>query len=145
VIRPSVFLLALSLQGFASLSLSAQTNGDTASRSAAGAYSEDQATRGETAYRSYCSSCHETSFHTDEQFRFNWFGRTVYDLFKILKTTMPEDNVGGLTDDEYTRVIAYILKLNGFPAGADSLRADSLEMRLIRITPAAADTVKPKR
>src|SRR5438093_1086662 len=83
--------------------LSAQTNG-TPMRSAAGSYTEDQATRGETAYKTYCSSCHETSFHTDEQFRHNWFGRTVYDLFKILKTTMPDDNVGGLTDDEYTRV-----------------------------------------
>lgn len=124
--------------------LAAQTNGDS-TRLAAGSYTQGQATLGETVYRSYCASCHETSFHTDEQFRFNWFGRTVYDLFKILKTTMPEDNIGGLSDDDYTRVIAYILRLNGFPAGADSLRADSLEMRRIRITPAAADTVKPKR
>lgn len=145
MIRLSLFLLALSLGSLASLPLSAQTNGDPPSRSAAGAYAEDQATRGETAYRSYCASCHETSFHTDEQFRFNWFGRTVYDLFKILKTTMPEDNIGGLSDDDYTRVIAYILKLNGFPAGADSLRADSLEMKRIRIAPATADSVKPNR
>lgn len=125
--------------------LAAQANGEPPTRSAAGAYTEGQAARGDTVYRSYCSSCHETSYHTDEQFRFNWFGRTVYDLFKILKTTMPEDNIGGLTDDEYTRVIAYILKLNGFPAGTDSLRADSLEMKAIRIAPALADSVKPKQ
>jgi mono/diheme cytochrome c family protein len=126
------------------LPLAAQSNGDS-TRLAAGVYTEAQAARGDTVYKSYCSSCHETSFHTDAQFRFNWFGRTVYDLFKILKTTMPEDNVGGLSDDQYTNVIAYILKLNGFAAGTDSLRADSLEMKRIRITPAATDSVKPNR
>jgi hypothetical protein len=63
----------------------------------------------------------------------NWIGRTVFDLFKLLKTTMPEDNIGGLTDEDYTRVIAYILKLNGFPAGTDSLSADSVAMKGIRI------------
>jgi hypothetical protein len=59
---------------------------------------------------------------------------------------MPEDNVGGLTDDEYTRVIAYILKLNGFAAGSDSLKADTLEMKRIRIAATtSADTVKHDR
>jgi hypothetical protein len=75
----------------------------------------------------------------------NWFGRTVFDLFKILKTTMPEDNIGGLSDEEYVRVIAYIFKLNGFPSGTDSLRADTLEMKRIRISAALPDSVKPRR
>jgi mono/diheme cytochrome c family protein len=128
--------------------LAAQGNGaPTRSAATHGVYTEDQATRGETAFKTHCASCHELSFHTGEQFRMNWFSRTVYDLFQNIKTTMPEDNIGGLTDDEYTRVIAYILKLNGFAAGADSLRADSLVMRRIRIGPAAAttDSVKPRR
>jgi mono/diheme cytochrome c family protein len=111
------------------------------------AYTEDQANQGERAFKMHCASCHELSFHTGEQFRMNWFSRTVFDLFKIIKTTMPEDNIGGLTDDEYTRVIAYIFKLNGFPAGADSLRSDSLELKRIRIGPhpAAADSGKTRR
>ena len=134
-LRLAVGLLALSAP------LAAQTNG-SADRSAAGAYTEDQAVRGKIAYETFCASCHATSFHTDDQFRFNWFGRTVYDLFRTLKTTMPEDNPGGLSDDEYTRVIAYVLKLNGFPAGPDSLPADSLVTKGIRIR-AAGDTVKP--
>ena len=128
--------------------LAAQTNGAPPSppeRSAAGTYTEDQATRGETVYKNVCASCHTTSYHTDEQFRFNWFGRTIYELFKVLKTTMPEDNPGGLSDDEYTRVIAYILKLNGFQAGTDSLTADTLSLKLIRIRPVAVDTVKQFR
>ncbi|MEX2153158.1 MAG: cytochrome c [Gemmatimonadaceae bacterium] len=126
--------------------LAAQSNGPP-ERSAAthGAYAEDQATQGEMVFKKFCASCHELSFHTGEQFRMSWFSRTVYDLFKVLKTTMPEDNIGGLTDDEYARVMAYVFKLNGFPASADSLRADSLEMQRIRIGPVSADTVKPRR
>src|SRR3954469_1499413 len=114
------------LAALAAVPLSAQTNTsppDT-SRDAAGAYTDSQATLGEKVYQGNCLSCHETTFHTGEQFRFSWFGRSVYDLFKLLKTTMPDDNVGGLSDDDYTRVIAYILKLNGFSPGADSLKGD---------------------
>ena len=135
------FFLAL-----AAAPLAAQSNGPPV-RSAAthGAYTEDQATQGEMVFKKFCASCHELSFHTGEQFRMSWFSRTVYDLFKVLKTTMPEDNIGGLSDDEYARVMAYIFKLNGFPASADSLRADSLEMQRIRIGPVSADTVKPRR
>ena len=108
-----------------------------------GAYSEAQAIEGELVFKKNCASCHDLNFHTGEEFRMNWFGRNVWDLFKLLKTTMPDDNIGGLTDDEYTRVMAYIFKLNGFPASADSLKADSLEMRKIKIGPMTTDTTKP--
>jgi mono/diheme cytochrome c family protein len=111
----------------------------TADHAAAGTYTEAQAARGKVVYESVCAACHTTSFHTDETFRFNWFGRSVLDLFKTLKTTMPEDNPGGLSDDDYARVIAYILKLNGFAAGPDSLPVDSVRMKSIRIR-AASDS-----
>jgi S-disulfanyl-L-cysteine oxidoreductase SoxD len=113
-------------------SLAAQAP-DTTSRPAAGAYTDDQATRGEQTYQAACASCHTLAYHTDEQFRHNWFGRNVYELFKVLRSTMPEDNPGGLSDEDYARVIAYILKLNGFAAGSDSIPVDSLVMRRIRI------------
>src|SRR5687767_8610744 len=110
----------------------------------AGVYGEAQAISGDSLFRRNCISCHTPQFHADEQFRMNWLGRTVYDLFKLLKTTMPEDNIGGMSDDDYTRVIAYILKLNGFPAGSDSLSADSLAQKRIRIGSDSA-VAKPTR
>ena len=118
---------------------------DTTERSAAlGAYTEAQALLGENVYKATCSSCHTPSDQSGEQFKMNWFGRTVFDYFLNLKKTMPDDNPGGLSDDEYVRVVAYILKINGFPAGADSLSADSTAMRRIRIGPAAGDSIKPR-
>ena len=129
--------LALLFLCAAPVSLAAQTTDSSAPRSVAvGVYSEDQAVRGKSAFEMYCASCHEPSFHSGEQFRMNWFGRSVYDLFKVLKTTMPEDKIGGLSDEEYTRVITYILKLNGFPAGKDSLPADTTLLRQLKIAPA---------
>lgn len=111
-------------------------------RPATGAYTEEQASRGAAAYEAYCVSCHETSFHTDAQFRANWFGRSLLDLFRTIRTTMPEDNPGGLSDDDYTRIIAYVLKLNGFAPGADSLSSDTLKLRSIRFRPAADSTLR---
>lgn len=119
----------------AAASAAAQTPAppDTTRPATKGVYTEEQSARGDTVFQKFCLACHTPSSYSDSTFRANWFGRTVFDLFKTLKSTMPEDNIGGLTDDEYTRVIAYILKLNGFPAGADSLRADSIATRRIRI------------
>ena len=126
---PSLSALALIAAAGAA---QAQTPSDVRPATA-GVYKEAQAVTGDSLFQRNCLSCHTPQFHSDEQFRMNWLGRTVYDLFKLLKTTMPEDNIGGMSDDDYTRVIAYILKLNGFPAGADSLSADSLAQKRIRI------------
>lgn len=112
---------------------------------ASGVYKEAQAMSGDSLFQRNCISCHTPQSHADEQFRMNWLGRTVYDLFKLLKTTMPEDNIGGMSDEDYTRVIAYILKLNGFAAGADSLSADSLAQKRIRIGSDSSGTAKPSR
>jgi mono/diheme cytochrome c family protein len=145
-------LLSLTL---IAVSAEAQSNGSptdgavagvaAAMSTAQGVYSDAQATKGRTAFEMYCASCHAASDYAGEQFRMNWFGRRVSDLFRVLKTTMPEDNIGGLSDDDYTRVITYILKLNGFPAGQDSLPSDSTLMRAIRIGPADTAAKSPGR
>ena len=139
-------ILSLSIAALfaASAAASAQDAGALKPASA-GVYKEEQAARGDTVFQRTCLSCHTPSFHADDQFRMNWIGRTVYDLFKLLKTTMPEDNIGGLSDDDYTRVIAYVLKLNGFPAGADSLSSDSLAQKRIKIGSDAAPAKSSSR
>lgn len=112
---------------------SARAQNGTDERPVTGSFSADQAVRGETVFQNSCAACHETSFHTGEAFTFSWKGRTLLDYFKLVKATMPEDNPAGLPDDDYLRVIAYILKLNGYAPGADSLQADTLSLKRIRI------------
>jgi hypothetical protein len=55
------------------------------------------------------------------QFQFSWDRRTVGDLYEHISETMPEDDPGSLTRQQYVDVVAYILRLNGFPAGRDEL------------------------
>lgn len=102
-------------------------------RPVSGSFTAEQVARGDTVFVNSCAACHEKSFHTGEKFMFSWKGRTLLDYFKLVKSTMPEDNPAGLPDADYVRVIAYILYLNGYAAGKDSLRADSLSLKRIRI------------
>lgn len=99
----------------------------------AGVYTEEQATKGDTEHQANCSACHGTENYSGETFVKNWVGRTAFDLFDQLKTTMPEDNPGGLSAQQYTDIIAYIFKINGLPAGTSALPADPEALRLIKI------------
>src|SRR5215216_4045157 len=98
-----------------------------------GVYNESQAARGDTEHQNNCTSCHGTEKYSGEAFAKAWIGRTAFDLFDQLKTTMPDDNPGGLSVQQYTDIVAYIFKVNGMPAGADSLPADPEAMRRIKI------------
>ena len=77
----------------------AQSTDSTAGKSVwQGVYTEEQATRGDTEHQNNCSSCHGTEKYSGDAFTKNWVGRTVFDLFDQIKTTMPDDNPGGLSD-----------------------------------------------
>ena len=98
-----------------------------------GVYTEAQATRGESEQQNNCAACHGTEKYSGEAFTKAWIGRTAFDLFDQIKTTMPDDNPGGLSVQQYTDVVAYIFKINGMPAGTDSLSSDPEALRRIRI------------
>jgi mono/diheme cytochrome c family protein len=96
-------------------------------------YTADQSARGSQTYASLCTNCHFPSEHTGHAFASSWNGRTVSELFQVVSTTMPQDNPGTLTLQQYVDVVAYLLRLNGYPAGKRPLRADSAAMSAIRI------------
>lgn len=100
---------------------------DTAATRAAsnGAYSEAQAVRGKDVYHDQCSSCHLPKDHANADFRQNWNGRTVKALYDYIRSTMPDDAPGELTEQQYLDATAYILKLNTMPAGDVALTADT--------------------
>ena len=98
-------------------------------------YTEPQARRGQRAFRQVCSDCHYTSEFKGPVFTDVWARRTARDLYRELRRTMPDDNPGGLPRQTYVDVMAYILELNGYPAGSDELPPDDEILRSFRLTP----------
>jgi S-disulfanyl-L-cysteine oxidoreductase SoxD len=98
-----------------------------------GAYTEAQAAQGEAAYRANCTSCHATSAHTGDAFTRAWHGRTAFDLFELIRTTMPIDNPGRLSREDYASIVAYLFKLNRLPPGDRPLPADDEGLKQVRI------------
>ena len=98
-------------------------------------YTEPQARRGQRAFRQVCSDCHYTSEFKGPVFTDVWARRTARDLYRELRRTMPDDNPGGLPRQTYVDVMAYILELNGYPAGSDELPPDDEVLDSFRLTP----------
>jgi len=89
-----------------------------------GVYSSGQASRGQALFQSACTTCHAPDRFTGEEFVSGWSGKPLAELFKALQT-MPEDNPGSLTAQQYGDVIAYFLQLNKYPAGSDELKGEA--------------------
>ena len=113
-------------------STTAITSGTPVS-SLTGVYSPAQARKGADTYRKFCSSCHSPAGHSGEVFQSTWSGRTAADLFDYLRTTMPNNNPGGLSRSQYADIVSYLLQLNGMPAGTQTLSSDLKQLERIRI------------
>jgi S-disulfanyl-L-cysteine oxidoreductase SoxD len=106
----------------------------TAANLPAASYLPSQAARGEKVYNSTCGMCHAGGALIGEQFVATWKDRRVYDLYALVRSTMPLDNPGGLKDGEYIDVIAYLLQANKHASpGQDSLKADTTALRKTKI------------
>ena len=131
LLLPTVLLLA------GATPVVAQAGGEAPERTVLDSvYTAEQALRGEETYRTVCAQCHAPGFFQGTPFRFTWVGARVYDYYDLVRITMPFDDPGGLTDDQYADVIAYILRLNGYPAGDEELEPDEDELKRIRIVEA---------
>ncbi len=86
-----------------------------------------------------CRECHATSL-ADADFRLKWSGRSAYDLFEAIRSTMPEQDPGSLTLPTYAAIVAYLMKLNGMPVGTVALASDSSTLAAIKLTFAPAST-----
>ncbi len=111
-----------------------------------GVYTSAQATRGADVYSMLCQSCHSAESHTGAPFRNKWVGRSLADLFGYITSEMPKTEPGSLSPEEYTLVLAYILKMNGMPAGRRALTANETQLDSIRIDmPKRAAVSAPQR
>ena len=85
-----------------------------------GVYTEAQARRGEKLNGDSCAPCHMTDFFTENLLQ-SWAGATADMLYDLIRTTMPQDQPGGLEPQQYADVMAYIFELNGLPSGQTEL------------------------
>lgn len=107
---------------------SAQTPADSLRSTLTGVFTTEQAAKGKDVFLGQCQSCHTNADLTSADFRADWVGKMLSELFTFLKETMPESEPGALSNEQYAAVTSYILQLNGLPAGASPLAttADSL-------------------
>lgn len=99
----------------------------------AATYQPAQADRGEKIFTQVCAACHAQSQFVGQAFVENWNDHRVSDFYNLIRSSMPLSNPGGLKDEEYLAVVAYLLKANHAAAGADSLSTDSLSVRKRKI------------
>lgn len=105
-----------------------------------GVYTEAQAERGKAAYEANCSFCHLSDLTgqgfapglVDDTFKARWQDGNLGELFSIVKVTMPQDKPDSLKPDEYAAIVAYMLKVNKFPAGQQELVADEAALKNVK-------------
>jgi cytochrome c len=101
-------------------------------------YSEEQATKGAFAYYQNCAMCHgpllngqmggysgpalKGSDFADPSYDFH-----VSDIFNFVAKLMPAATPGSLTHEQDVDIMAFILKQNGYPAGAKELIYEEAE------------------
>lgn len=90
-----------------------------------GVYTAAQAAEGYDVYLGMCNSCHAgLGNHAGEVFRERWGDRSLADMFNYMSEFMPKSDPGSLSPEDNVRVMAYLLKVNGMPAGKTPLPTD---------------------
>ncbi|MGH7553341.1 MAG: c-type cytochrome [Longimicrobiales bacterium] len=129
----AVFAVAACLLFVISGHAASQQGDDTPKRSTlSGVFTQAQAARGRDTYGGMCRSCHTPESHAAPAFLNTWSGRPLWDLFLYVSGDMPKSDPGSLAPNEYAQVLAYLLEMNGMPAGKDELPTDSLILKKIR-------------
>jgi len=111
-----------------------------------GVYTDAQAARGAGQYGQHCAVCHgpaaEGSFVVPPltgEFIADWTGTNLADLYDKIQTTMPLNAPGTLRPANTADILAYLLKVNNFPAGQKELGAALAELGAISF-----DATRPK-
>jgi S-disulfanyl-L-cysteine oxidoreductase SoxD len=132
-------LAAACIAAFCCLSGTASAQ-ETTSSVLDGVYTEVQAVRGSGGFAQNCAICHGASLGgvgeapalAGAQFISDFSGLTVGDLFERVRSTMPLNNPGALSRDQYADILAFLLKSNGYPAGERELYRRSEFLNTIR-------------
>jgi len=132
-----IFLLGTILCGTAQAALQAEDGVPASS----GVFTTEQAARGAQLYQSKCASCHNTDLSgggtspalVGSDFSAAWSGKPVAALFTSIHTTMPSDHPRTLSEQQVADLVAFLLKVNGFPPGKTELPANTDRLKTILI------------
>ena len=112
-----------------------------------GVYTEEQASRGQSLFQQSCARCHGANlagtFETPPlmgRFIPYWAGTTMDVMFDYVSTAMPLDRPGSLGPASNAAIVAFLLKANGFPAGAKEFGATAEAQKGISF-----DAARPKK
>lgn len=89
-----------------------------------GVYTQGQAERGTGVFRASCGACHGRAEFTSAPFLLTWTGQALGSFYGHIVDTMPLENPGRLSPQEYADVVAYILQMNEYPTGQAELPGD---------------------
>jgi mono/diheme cytochrome c family protein len=135
----TLIVLIAGAGSLAALALPAQAGDKPAP---AAVYTEEQSTRGEAVSTKSCAVCHGEQLKGDlapplqgDDFRKGWSDKTAGALFDKIITTMPANEPGTITEQQSADLVAYILKLNNFPAGQEPLPKDVAALNAIPLAP----------
>lgn len=104
-------------------------------------YMAEQADTGKAIYAEQCASCHGANVDDGPfgpplkgvEFQQRWGGKSVDTLFDYLDAQMPPAAPGSLGDDQYARVLAFLLQQNGVPPGTQPLPGDSALLKAMML------------
>ena len=120
-------------------------------------FTPEQATAGRAAYEQNCSTCHGANLRqlpeallAGREFAARWGTRGTNELIAQMRSSMPSANPGGLPDETYAAIAAYLLQSNGGGADGQALTArtttrinDALTGRGASAPPASGPAAAP--
>jgi len=106
-----------------------------------GVYSDEQANRGKALYAQECASCHGSELTGGEmapplaggEFLAGWDGLTIGDLFERIRISMPQNAPGSLSGQQNADILAYVLSVSKFPAGAAEMPKEAGIFKQIKL------------
>ena len=105
-----------------------------------GVYTAAQAERGKQLYGRHCARCHGDDLANSrnplagDRFADHWESRTLADLFRRIRDTMPMGEVATVEEPDKFDAMIYVLQQNGFPEGRAELTPDADALATIQIT-----------
>jgi S-disulfanyl-L-cysteine oxidoreductase SoxD len=110
-----------------------------------GVFTVEQSSRGKAQYDAHCALCHGATLDGSDtvpvlsggMFVANWDGLSAADLFARIRTTMPANDPGSLSDAVVADVMAYLFAMNRFPAGSTELPKEAQALKQIGISKSA--------